>query len=251
MNYKYEKLNINYDIIGSGPPIIMLHGWGSNYHTFDNNINDLKKQYTIFLIDLPGFGMSDEPKYIYTLDNYVNFLKTFIEELQIEKPIIIGHSFGGRIAIKYASKYDNINKLILIDSAGIKHKLSLSKRFQILKYKILKKYYRITKNITKYNELINTSGSLDYINSTKIMRGVLTKVVNEDLTKHLKKISIETLIIWGKDDTVTPYCDAIKMNKLIKNSGLVTIENTGHFPYIERRKYFNIILNNYLEVDNL
>lgn len=251
MNYKYDKLNINYDIVGNGPPIIMLHGWGTNYHTFDSIVTNIKKCYTVFLIDLPGFGMSDEPRYIYNLNNYVHFLKTFIEELQIDNPIILGHSFGGRIAIKYASKYENISKLILVDSAGIKKRLSIKKKLEILKYKILKKFYRITKNIKKYNELTNTYGSTDYINSTNIMKCVLSKVVNEDLTKLLKNIKVETLIIWGKDDLTTPYTDAIKMNKYIKNSGLVTIDSAGHFPYLERKKYFNIILNNYLEVDNI
>ncbi len=249
MNYKYDELKINYNIIGTGPPIIMLHGWGANYHTFDYLANTLKDNFTIFLIDLPGFGMSDEPRYIYDLNNYVHFLHTFIEELQIDSPILLGHSFGGRIIIKYASRYNDISKIILIDSAGIKHKMPLSKKIQILKYKFLKKYYRITKNITKYNELINSSGSIDYINSTPIMKGVLSKVVKEDLKKYLKKIKNETLIIWGKEDLETPYSDALYMNKTIKNSGLVTIEESGHFPYLERKKYTSIIINKYLEDD--
>ena len=250
MNYKYDKLNINYDILGSGSPIILLHGWGTNYHTFLKLTNEIKNKYTVFLIDLPGFGLSDEPTKIYNLDNYVEFLKTFIEELQIENPIILGHSFGGRIAIKYAAEYSNISKLILVDSAGIKHRLSLKQKLNIIKYKLLKKYYRFTKKINKYNELVKTNGSTDYVNSTDVMKGILSKVVREDLKKELKKIKVETLIIWGKDDSVTPYKDALVMNKLIKNSGLVTIENAGHFPYLERSNYFNIIIKNYLEVDN-
>lgn len=251
MNYKYDNLIINYNIIGSGPPIILLHGWGTNYHTFDYLVKELKDNYTIFQIDLPGFGLSDEPKYIYSLDNYVHFLKTFIYELQIESPIILGHSFGGRIAIKYASMNDNISKLILVDSAGIKHRLTIKQKLNILKYKILKRYYRLTKNITKYNNLINNSGSIDYKNSTPIMKGVLSKVVKENLKKHLKKIKVETLIIWGKDDTETPYIDALYMKKKIKNSGLVTIDDVGHFPYIERRNYFNKIITTYLSSDNI
>ena len=80
MNYKYDNLIINYNITGSGPPIILLHGWGTNYHTFDYLVKTLQDRYTIFQIDLPGFGISDEPKYVYSLDNYVHFLKTFIYE---------------------------------------------------------------------------------------------------------------------------------------------------------------------------
>lgn len=251
MNYLYDQLNINYDIIGKGDPIILLHGWGCNYHTFDNLTNILKHKYTLFLIDLPGFGLSDEPRYIYNLDNYVHFLKTFIESLQIESPIILGHSFGGRIALKYASNNKDIKKLILVDSAGIKEKLSIIKKLKIIIFKILKKYYRLTKNIKKYNELTKKYGSNDYINSTNTMKGILSKIIKEDLTKKLKKIDVETLIIWGKLDKTTPYKHALKMNKLIKNSGLVTIDNAGHFPYLERKNYFNIIIKKYLEVDNI
>lgn len=249
MIYKYENININYDIIGSGNPIILLHGWGTNYNTFKNLSNLLKNYFEVFLIDLPGFGKSGEPPHIYNLDNYLHFLNTFIEELQIENPIILGHSFGGRIAIKYSAISKNISKLILVDSAGIKHKKKIGTRLSILKYKWLKFYYRKTKNITKFNQLIKVSGSSDYISSSNIMKGTMTKVINENLKSQLSKIKVETLIIWGKDDQATPYSDAILMKNKIKNSGLVTFENVGHFPYLERKNQFNRVIASFLGVD--
>ena len=248
MIYKYEKININYDIVGSGDPVILLHGWGTNYNTFSYLTNYLKNYFTVFLIDLPGFGKSEEPPHIYTLDNYVHFLFTFIEELQIENPIILGHSFGGRIAIKYAAVSDNIKKLILVDSAGIKHIKSLNTYFKIVKYKYLKFYYRKTKNITKYNQLNKVSGSTDYVALSDIMKGTMTKVLKENLKPKLKKIKVETLLIWGKDDKSTPYKDAAIMNKHISNSGIVSFDNVGHFPYLERKKQFNHIIGNFLGV---
>lgn len=249
MIYKYENININYDIVGSGDPIILLHGWGTNYHTFKYLSNFLKKHFTVFLIDLPGFGKSNEPPHIYSLDNYLHFLTTFIEELQIENPVVLGHSFGGRIAIKYATISNNIQKLILVDSAGIKHHKKLSTRLSIIKYKWLKFYYRKTKNITKFNQLIKVSGSSDYISSSNIMKGTMTKVLKENLKQNLKKIKVETLLIWGKDDQATPYSDALLMRRKIKNSGLVTFDNVGHFPYIERKNQFNRVIASFLGVD--
>ncbi len=250
MIYKYDNLNINYQIYGKGQPLILLHGWGVNFHTFDYLIDYLKNDFTIFAIDLPGFGQSNEPKNSYNLSNYVNFLRTFIIELQIENPIILGHSFGGRVAIKYvASTSNRVSKLILVDSAGIKKRKSIKKHFQILKYKFLKLYYKSKKDATKYNQLIKVKGSPDFINASNVMKGTMTKVIKEDLKKCIKKIQVETLIIWGKDDKETPYTDAIYMNKHIKNSGLVTFDNCGHFPYLEKRKYFHIVIGKYLGVN--
>ena len=249
MEYIYDKLKINYDIKGMGPPLILLHGWGTNLHTFDYVSKYLESSYTIYMIDLPGFGNSDEPRYAYNLSNYVHFLCTFIEELQIENPIILGHSFGGRIAIKYASISKNINKLILVDSAGIRKRRTIKQSFSILKYKYLKYYYRKTKNIAKYNQLTTSSGSSDYIASSAVMKGTLSKVIKEDLKKYLSHISVETLIIWGRDDEETPYTDALYMHKKIPNSGLVTFDDVGHFPYLERKNYFKLVLKKFLEVD--
>lgn len=162
---------------------------------------------------------------------------------------MLGHSFGGRIAIKYASKYQNLSKLILVDSAGIKKKISLKKKWQILRYKWLKYYYKKTVQIEKYNQLIQESGSSDFVAASNVMKGTMTKVIKEDLRKNLKHIQVETLLIWGKDDKETPYQDAIYMNKKIKNSGLVTFENVGHFPYLERKQYFHIVIGKYLGVE--
>ncbi len=250
MEYIYDKLKINYDIKGMGPPLILLHGWGTNLHTFDYVCKYLENSYTIYMIDLPGFGNSDEPRYAYNLSNYVHFLCTFIEELQIDNPIILGHSFGGRIAIKYASINKNIKKLILVDSAGIRKRRTIKQIFNILKYKYLKCYYRKTKNIAKYNQLTSTSGSSDYVASSLVMKGTLSKVIKEDLKKCLPRINVETLIIWGRDDEETPYSDALLMHKKIPNSGLVTFDDVGHFPYLERKNYFKLVLKKYLEVDN-
>lgn len=249
MIYKYDNMSINYQIYGQGKSLILLHGWGLNFHTFDYLIEYLKEDYTVFAIDLPGFGQSDQPLNSYNLSQYVKFLSLFITELQIEKPIILGHSFGGRIAIKYvASNNEYVDKLILVDSAGIKKHKTIKQTISIIRYKLLKKYYKIKKDATKYNQLIKATGSNDFINASNIMKGTMSKVIKEDLRKYVKKIKVETLLIWGKDDKETPYKDALYMSKHIKNCGLVTFENCGHFPYLEKKKYFHIVIGKYLGV---
>jgi len=248
MDFLYDGINIYYQMFGEKKPIILLHGWGTNSNTFYDLINYIKNDYLVYAIDLPGFGKSNEPKKPYSLNDYVDFLEEFIKALQIEKPVILGHSFGGRIAIKYASKSSNIGKLILVDSAGIKPHLTLNKRFKILRYKFLKFYYKALKDATRFNQLTKEAGSIDYKSSSEVMKGTLVRVVNEDLKKHIKKIKCETLLIWGSDDASTPLKDAKYMNKHISNSGLVVFDDCGHFPYIEKKYYFHLVIGKYLEV---
>lgn len=226
--------------------MIFLHGWGQNKETFNNITKNINNS-TIYQLDLIGFGESHEPYKPFNLNNYCLFLEQFIKDLNIKNPILIGHSFGGRIAIKYASRNKNIKKLILINSAGIKQK-SIKRSLLVLKYKIKKKYYQITRNLIKYNQITNTSGSIDYINSTPIMKATLSKIVNEDLKKDMRKIKTNTLLIWGKNDLVTPYKDAILMNKIIKNSKLITL-NTDHFSYLKKEKDVTNIINTFIGSD--
>ena len=117
MDYIYKNKYVYFEKTGSGNPIILLHGWGVDISIFDSITNMLKTKYTVYAIDLPGFCKSEEPDIPYNLDDYVELLYQFIVDLDIYNPILLGHSFGGRIAIKFASSY-KVNKLILVDSAG-------------------------------------------------------------------------------------------------------------------------------------
>ena len=247
MDYIYKKKYVYFDKSGSGDPIILLHGWGVNSSIFNSIVELLNKKYLVYVIDLPGFGKSEEPDDYYTLDNYVDLLYQFIIDKNIQNPIILGHSFGGRIAIKYASLY-HVNKLILIDSAGLKPKNYFQIKTKILIYKLKKKYYKLTKNVIKYNDLLLNCGCNDYKNASQVMKKTLSVVTKEYLDSLLKLITCDTLIIWGKKDEVTPYYHATKLKKKIKNAGLVTLEGVGHFPFIESKKTFNKILKSYLEV---
>lgn len=247
MDYIYKNKYVYFEKTGNGNPIILLHGWAASSTIFESITNILKTKYTIYVIDLPGFGKSEEPDKPYNLDDYVDLLYQFIIDLDIYNPILLGHSFGGRIAIKFASLY-NVSKLILVDSAGLKQKNFIKTKTKILLYKLKKKYYKITKNVIKYNDLLINSGSTDYKEASVIMKKILVNVTNEYLDKYLKDITCDTLIIWGKKDDVTPYYNAIKLKKKIKNAGLVTLEGVGHFPFIESKKTFNKILKSYLEV---
>lgn len=247
MKYEYHSGYIYYEKIGFGKPIIFLHGWGTSLDTFYRVATAISPKYEVYLIDLPSFGNSKEPDHALDIQDLSTILNDFITDLNLKQPIIVGHSYGGRIGIEYASKFNNIAKLILIDSAGIKRK-HLRTFLKTKIYKLRKNYYKITHQLMKYQNLILNSGSSDYQNSSNIQKQMLIKAVNYNQKYLINTITCETLIIYGKNDLITPLKDAYFLHKKIKNSGLVIIPNAGHFPYIENYSYFILVLTNYLEV---
>jgi hydrolase, alpha/beta domain protein len=248
MDYTYQTVKMYYEKRGNGDAVILLHGWGCDGRVFDEIANILEKKYTVYSLDLLGFGKSEEPPHPYTLDEYVDFLINFVKDNKIIAPILIGHSFGGRIAIRYA-KSEAVNKLILIDSAGIRPRDLWVTKTKICIYKIKKKWFKLTKNVTAYQKLIQNSGSNDYKNATPIMKKTLSLITTAYLEKDLKQIHTDALIIWGKKDKTTPYTDALKMHKLLKNSGIVAIENAGHFPFLEQKSVVLAVIKSYLGVE--
>lgn len=233
-NMIYKNTTIHIEKIGDvGRPIIFLHGWGQSGDTFKPVLNQLTKPYQVYLVDLPGFGQSGEPETAFTLDDYVELLETMIAHYQITNPLIIGHSFGGRIAIKHASRYHTAGKLLLVNSAGLKDKRKLSYYFRVYTYKFLKKLFSF-KLLHRYREkVLGRFGSKDYKNASPVMRQTLVQVVNQDLSEELKQIVIPVLLFWGELDDVTPISHAERMKSLLHDSGLVTVKEGGHFSYLD------------------
>ena len=112
---KIKNININYTQYGKGKDVVLLHGWGQNIQMMDPIGKNLCDNFRITILDFPGFGSSDIPEFAYTISDYTNILHEFLESLMIDNPILIGHSFGGRIAISYASIYQ-VEKLVLFGS---------------------------------------------------------------------------------------------------------------------------------------
>ena len=250
LNIKIQNIDTHYIEKGEGDIILLLHGWGSKLDFFSHIINNLSTDHKVYAIDLPGFGGTEEPKEAWNLDKYVDFIIAFINQMGIERLSILGHSFGGRLTIKLVNRTDlnfKVDKIVLVGSAGIKKKLNKRKTFKTRVYKTLK-YLVGNKLVLKFfpnalNNLKKKFGSADYRNATPMMRDILVKTVNEDLTDLLPNIVQPTLLIWGDKDTETPIEDAKKMESLIKDAGLVTIPGAGHFSFIEQPVFVNNVLN--------
>lgn len=229
-----------YETYGSDKcdPLVLLHGWGVDSKIFDNIINDLN--YYIIKIDFLGFGLSSDPILPLSLEDYVSQVEQTINFLKLKNITMLGHSFGGRVAIKY-NYYYNLNNLILVDSAGIKRR-NISLKLKIIKYKILKKIYYIFSK-KKYNKLIKTSGSRDYKILSPIMKQTMNKVIKVDLKKYCKKNRTKTYILWGINDDETPINDGYTFYNLFFNSKFITFYKSGHFPFLDEEEKFIRIIN--------
>lgn len=245
-----HNVKTHYQCIGKNKPIlILLHGWGCDWQIWHSVIVELSKKYQLIIPDLPTFGKSEEPKVVWDLYNYADWLREFIDQtIKSEKFVLAGHSFGGQIASVYAAreKSDALKKLILIDSAGLADPLSLNKKLQVNFLNIIPNFlkdlisYKIRRNILK---LINSS--TDHLESSTYQRKVLKKVVHENLANHLINIEKTTIIIWGRNDDTTPLYQGEKFHRLIKNSKLIIFENSAHFPFIdEPEKFINVVIKN-------
>ncbi len=254
MQISIKGLKVNYHVSGAGKDLILLHGWGCSIQTFAPVHQHYEASFRTFSLDWPGFGQSDEPLEQWGLADYAEMFCQFMEGLQIEKPIIIAHSFGGRVAIYCAGalKYP-FTKLILTDSAGIKPRRGLDYYLKVYLYKIAKKVVMLPglRQLFReqYERYRKKAGSADYQNASELMKKVFVKVVNEDLTKYLPQIEMPTLLIWGENDTATPLRDAKIMERNIPGSGLVVFKNAGHFAYLEMLNHFLGVVDSFLKED--
>lgn len=232
-----------YKKYGSGPSIILLHGWGQNSETFNNVILEFEKDYTVYVLDFLGFGLSDECEYGIGIKDFSSHLEMLIEKENINNPIIIGHSFGGRVAIDYASR-NSVSKLVLVNSAGIRHR-GIKYYYRIIKYKV-KKLFVYLFNYDNYYSFIRKNSSRDYKDLSNNMRKTFKKVIKKDLKKEMKKINSDTLIISSVLDKEVPLKDGEIMRKLIKESELAIFYRSGHFSYLDEESKFIRVVRGFI-----
>ena len=240
MTINIRNININYIQYGSGSDVVLLHGWGQNIAMMKPIGDRLQKNHRITILDFPGFGESEEPKTALTVYDYCEILEELLKKLKVKKPVIIGHSFGGRIAIIYASR-NEVEKVVLFGSPCIRKEVKPSLKLRMLKS--LKKIPGINK-LEGFAK--NHMGSRDYKNASEIMKKILVNVVNEDLSECAKKINVPTLLIWGDRDTEAPVEDAKELEKIIPDAGLIVLPNSTHYAYLENLPQVINILNNFL-----
>ena len=233
---------------GEGKDVLCLVGWGQDSQMFQPTADYLADRFRVTVVDYPGFGQSESMHEAWDVDGYVQWLDALLKVLDVKDPIIIAHSFGARLAIKYQLTRP-VHKLILTGAAGIRPKRSLDTVLRIYSFKVLKQIFKLP-FLVKYQEpLRKLFGSEDYKAISGVLRASFVKIVNEDLTPYLKHIEVPTLLVWGDQDDATPLWMGKKMEKEIKDAGLVIFENDGHYAYWNQLSRFHAIVSVFLEED--
>ena len=229
---------VNYQDVGSGRVILLLHGWGSSLNIFSELSKSISDKYRVISIDFPGFGQSPRPNADWHVEDFSKLLASFLNKLDIEDLYaVIGHSFGGRVIIKGIKlKQINPEKVILMGSAGVKPKNNHRKH-------LLSFFVKIGKAITSLpiankiqpklrNKLYRLIGNVDYLESRE-MKQTFLNVIAEDLSNDAESIKQQTLLIWGEDDAETPISDGKLLLKKILNSEIISIPNAGHYVFVD------------------
>ncbi|MBQ2394517.1 MAG: alpha/beta hydrolase [Alistipes sp.] len=244
-----EDIKLCYEVAGEGKPVIILHGWGCSKDTVQSITDHISKTHRAYALDMPGFGETPPPSEVFGIERYTQVVEKFCQKLNIENPILIGHSFGGRISILFSSR-NQTSKVMLVDAAGIVPKRTLKYHIKVRSYKIYKKLLPLFVGKQEVERRIeerrNRSGSADYRAAQGIMRAVFVKIVNEDLKYVMPKIKAPTLMIWGELDTATPLSDARTMEKLIKGSGVAVMKGCGHYSFLDNPRQFFAIVDAFL-----
>lgn len=252
-----KQLNIcgvsfNYTVEGEGKPVVLMHGWGCNHTTLASIEQFLTPSFKVYNVDFPGFGKSTEPEEVWGMEEYTRLMEEFFKAEKIENPILLGHSFGGRVGILLASR-NKTHKLILVDAAGIKPRRTLAYYCKVYSYKAVRHTLPLLFGKEKAERLLNQYrkkvGSSDYSQASAKMRQIMSRVVNEDLSYAMPSIKCPTLLVWGTADTATPIADAKKMERLIPDAGLVEFPGVGHYSFLENPYQFRAVINSFLEKD--
>lgn len=255
MEIKNSKISIsgietNYTEVGAGETLLILHGWGANISYWEPVIEKLMDNYHVIAADLPGFGGSETPKAAWSSNEYEGFLMNFIERLGLANFSIIGHSFGGALALKITARHPElVKKLVLCDPAVIRGE-RLSIRQKISKFiadlapGYLKKlpFYHFAEKI-----VYRLAGVSDYYKANPMMREIFKKVVSEDMAHLAPEIKKPCLLIWGEKDKATPLSDAFILNDLIAGSQLKIIRGVGHNPYRRKSEEFIEAVDEFLK----
>jgi pimeloyl-ACP methyl ester carboxylesterase len=247
-----NSLKTNSKIGGKGETILILHGWNGSSDSWKRVIEILEGSFNVVCPDLPGFGKSDFPPSSWSLKNFAKWLFNFAQKLKLDNFHLLGHSFGGRVALKFSILYpEKVKKLILVNSAGIKTEFTLRQKVlfkiaqignAIFSEKIFERFKNRASNV--FYKIFRIR---DYAKAKGVMKETMKIILSEDFLPELPKIDKETIIIWGKEDKILPLKYAFIFKENIKNSKLEVLPGIGHSPHLEYpEKLAEILIKNLL-----
>jgi pimeloyl-ACP methyl ester carboxylesterase len=232
--------------------LLILPGWDGTKKTWENFINLAQKDFEVYCLELPCFGDEPCPNEIWGVENYAEFVKQKIKNLNLIKPTLLGHSFGGQVAVYLAATSPElISRLILSGAAAIRPKLNL-KRFVFNSLAKTGKLFfslPLIKNLGAPAKkfLYKLADSPDYGETNGVKREIYKKIIRQDLTEKLKKIKTPTLVVWGDLDSYVPLSSGKKITELIDGSKLKIITGGKHGLHLQMPEKLYDIIKNFLE----
>lgn len=234
-------LQTGYFTHGDGPPVLALHGWARSRADFWPLAQQLARRdvsrqgYAIHALDLPGFGGTGLPPGTWGVADYARFVLAYLDAQGLDRVHLLGHSFGGRIGLVLGAAHaERLDKLVLINSAGVKNpenpaRLALAKAAKaVLTLPGLRAFYEPLRR--RYYQGI---GATDYLEAGALQE-TFVRVIEEDLLPYAARVARPTLLLWGDRDEETPLWQGKLLEKTIPDAGLVVFEGAGHFSFLER-----------------
>jgi pimeloyl-ACP methyl ester carboxylesterase len=243
---------------GEGEPVILIHGFNYDCNIWAENMDALAEGFKVYAIDLWGFGYSTREPLDYGYQLYADQILDFMDGLDIQNASLVGQSMGGGTAILFCTQHrDRVNKLLLVDPAGMPNPMPLvGKVFKLPKvgefFMRLKTDTVRKKNLADlwiHNKDLITRDYFDNITRFQKVEGsnsailaVLRKDFFDKLSDeihNLAQVDVPILIVWGRQDEAIPLSKGEEMHNICKGSCLEIIDNAGHVPNYEQAETFN------------
>jgi len=246
----------------NAPTLILLHGWLQDWQCWSPVIGKLSEKYQLVIPDLPAFGKStlgpDQSGNIvaWNSEQYALWLAAFIDSLDLSKSqpvVVLGHSFGGKIAAIAAASYAQnttppISGLLLVDAAGLPDPLPLNKKITQTIISAIPSFFKDTLTGPVKHKLLGALRlSTDHAKSLPQQKKILEKIIRENISEYINKISIPSTIIWGAHDDATPVHQAKLFHIGLRNSTLHIFEKSDHFPFISQPSLFISTVSDFID----
>lgn len=236
MQVVVNSLLTQYERVGKGNSVLVLHGWGDNSKGWRDFAGQLAADYDVIVPDLPGFGGTQTPKEAWGLGDYAAFVRDFLSKIRAQPYAVIGHSNGGAMAIRGLASGDfQTNKLVLLDSAGIRSEYLGRKKALRVITKTGKLFtaplpHGVKKRLRR--KVYETIGSDMLV--VERLQETFKKVVTDDVQKDAATLKTPTLLIYGEDDLDTPVQYGRIFHNLIGGSIFEVVPGAGHFAHRDK-----------------
>ncbi|HJQ68876.1 MAG TPA: alpha/beta hydrolase [Blastocatellia bacterium] len=248
---------IHYQESGSGPVVILLHGLGGDMSNWSMTVGALSQKYRVIVPDQVGFGRSDKPMLNYRVGTLVDFLDGFYKELKIERATLVGNSLGGWISAAFALAHpQKVDRVVLVDSAGFAVPKEMDARVINGLNPSTREAVRQMMPLVIYNkQLYASDAAIDMMFTRRVTAGdgfTIQRIIEsilrgEDvLDNRLGELKHPTLVIWGREDLLTPLAMGERFKKEIPHAELIVFDKCGHVPQLEQPAQFNAALLKFL-----